>query len=165
VLTFEIVAATSQTMSLVLSTTSTTPSSNVYSTTVWNVNGSGQVAQAALGQPAVLDLASLAPGTYTVTVVPQSPATGSVTATLATGVTGALPLGSPQTEALTTVGQNATLSFTLPTAGVPYVVSLVGSSVSPASAMYLVQITAPDGSQAASGSAGAGTTTFNLESA
>ena len=163
VLTFDVTTGGPQTDSLVISTTSTTPATNAYNVTVWNVNGTATVTQFVPTAPTVVNLGNLPPGTYTVTVVPQVPATGQLSLTLGTAVTDALPLGSLRTETLATSGQSATLTFTLPTAGVPYAVNLVGSSVAPTSAAYTVQIVAPDGTVVASGQAGAGTTTYNLE--
>lgn len=163
VYTFPITAPQGQTVGLTLSTPSTTPATNTYSVTVLNENQTTTAGQTTITQPTVLTLPNLAPGTYEVLVSPSVPATGSVSVLLTNAATGTLTLGTTSSVPLTQSGQSASLNFTLASSTLPYVLTITGSGLAPATGTYAMTLIGPGGTTVASGSVGTGSTVFNLE--
>lgn len=123
----------------------TTPSGSAVIFYIYNSSGQ-LVTQSSLSASGSVSLGSLAPGTYTVLVAPDSAATANLQMTLAPGSSGALTNGTPAQFSTGTAGESATLTFNA-TAGQALSVALTNLSLSPASGGALnIAIYYPGGS-------------------
>jgi len=155
---FHFSASAGQTLSLYLAPGTWNPSDTGINANLYSPAGIllNTIFSSPVGVPLTLDLPNLSAGTYSVVVWPNSKdgfgaytaAEGSVQATLAPGVTNALPTDGTPTSIHTTVpGQLTHLTFTA-TAGQSLAIALTNISFSdPAISEVTGTIYAPDGSE------------------
>jgi YD repeat-containing protein len=144
-LTFTI--PSTQTVALNLTSLSLSPAGTTVYAYLYNAAGT-QVAQTSSSTGATLNLPSLAAGTYTVRLVPSSPATGNMQVTLEPGVGGALTATSSGSGASFTTpapGQDAYFTFS-GNAGDNDSLAITGLSFSPTSTTSAYfSVTSPSG--------------------
>ena len=129
-------ATAGQTVALYMGSISTTPSGKTVYMYVYGPSGT-QVGQASSATMATLNLTNLAAGTYSVLVVPNDAATGSVQATLANGLTGTLPAdGTTQSFSSSVPRQNGYFTFSA-NAGANLGIAMTGLALTPSSPTYV----------------------------
>jgi large repetitive protein len=113
-LTFSVTPATGRTLALAVSNLTTTPANTPYEVFLYSFNtGWGEVGQM---NSNILNLPTLAEGSYALVVVPMAPATATMQVSLQPGVTPTLALNATGTQVSTSLpGENAYLAFSATT--------------------------------------------------
>jgi len=139
-------ATAGQTFAMNVGSISASPTSTSYSTTVYNSFGTS-IASGASATGTTFNLPNLPAGIYTVVIVPQTPATATLQATLEAQVGGALQLtGSTNLYSTPAPGQNGYFTFS-GTAGQDLGIALTGLTLTPSSQQTdaIVYIYEPNG--------------------